>query len=165
MKIVLLLLALSAQVANADGNVKALKLALDDEYKSKATYLKVIEDFGDIRPFSNIVKSEQRHIEALLPFFKKYSMDVPENPYIGNISSYSSVKEACLDGIKAEEENVKLYDKIFSMTTDTDLVAVFKRLQWASQERHLRAFQRCVDRKGRGSGENGWYGKQRKFKK
>ena len=139
-------LALLTQNAFANGNADALKLALDDEYKAKATYLKVIEDFGNIRPFTNIVKSEQRHIEALLPFFKKYNLDIPGNPYLGKIPSYSSVKKACQVGVEAEIENVKLYDRIFSMTDDPDLIRVFENLQWASQERHLRAFKRCANR-------------------
>lgn len=127
-------------------NVQALKMALDDEYKAKATYLQVMEDFGSIRPFSNIANSEQRHIEALLPFFDKYGVKAPVNPYLGNIPSYQSVEEACDVGVQAEIENVELYDRIFAMTDDPELIAVFENLQWASQEKHLRAFKRCASR-------------------
>jgi hypothetical protein len=127
-------------------NVKALKMALDDEYKAKATYMQVISDFGEIRPFSNIIKSEQKHIEALLPFFIKYNENVLTNDYLGNMQSYSSIKEACIAGVKAEKDNVALYDKIFSLTDDEDLINVFKNLQWASENRHLRAFSRCSRR-------------------
>ena len=125
-------------------NVTALKMALDDEYKAKATYLQVIEDFGDRRPFSNIVKSEQRHIDALLPFFQKYGVAVPSNPYLGNVPSYNSRKEACKAGVQGEIANVALYDKIFSMTDDAALIKVFEQLQWASQNNHLPAFTRCA---------------------
>ena len=41
--------------------------AIDDEYKARATYRLVIREFGEIRPFINIVEAESRHIEALLP--------------------------------------------------------------------------------------------------
>jgi hypothetical protein len=127
-------------------NKKALLMALDDEYKAEATYAKVIEDFGAIKPFSNIIKSEQRHIQALEPFFTKYNLAMPDNKYLGNISGFDSLKEACLKGIEAEVDNVALYDKIYSITDDNELIAVFKNLQWASQNRHLRAFKRCAQR-------------------
>lgn len=39
--------------------------ALDDEYKARATYRKVIEAFGPVRPFVNIVEAEDRHAEAI----------------------------------------------------------------------------------------------------
>lgn len=146
MKKILLVLSLltTPLFASDKGNVDALKLALDDEYKAKTTYLKVIEDFGNRRPFSKIVQSEQRHIDALLPFFSKYGEIVPSNPYIGTIPSFSSFREACRIGVEAEIANVQVYDRIFSMTTDSELLQVFERLQSASQNKHLLAFQRCA---------------------
>ena len=35
--------------------------ALQDEYRGEAVYARVVEDLGDIRPFSNIVHAERRH--------------------------------------------------------------------------------------------------------
>ena len=52
----------------------ALAAALDDEYKSRETYAQVIRDFGELRPFINIVEAEARHIEALLALFKRYGI-------------------------------------------------------------------------------------------
>lgn len=134
---------LFSSASSAGDNVTALKMALDDEYKAKATYLKVIEDFGERRPFVNIVRSEQRHIEALLPFFERYGVETPKNNYLGNIPGYASFQDACSAGVLAEIDNVKLYSKIFAITDDPQLKKVFENLQWASQERHLPAFRRC----------------------
>jgi hypothetical protein len=50
--------------------IKALCEALDDEYKARATYRKVIEAFGPIRPFVNIVEAEDRHAKALLALLR-----------------------------------------------------------------------------------------------
>lgn len=49
--------------------IEALHEALDDEYKSFATYEQVIADFGDVRPFINICDAEGRHIAALTRLF------------------------------------------------------------------------------------------------
>ncbi len=51
-----------------DNLQKALVEALQDEYKARATYRLVISKFGEIRPFINIIESEERHIQALLSF-------------------------------------------------------------------------------------------------
>ncbi|PIE42699.1 MAG: DUF2202 domain-containing protein, partial [Gammaproteobacteria bacterium] len=52
----------------------ALIEALDDEYKARATYRYVIDTFGPVRPFINIVNAETRHIQALIPLFHKYGV-------------------------------------------------------------------------------------------
>ena len=44
---------------------KALYAALDDEYKALSTCQKVMEIFGEVRPFVNIAKAEEEHIAAL----------------------------------------------------------------------------------------------------
>lgn len=43
--------------------IQALRIALYDEYHAKAVYLKVLQTFGNVLPFSNIVQAEQRHID------------------------------------------------------------------------------------------------------
>ena len=44
---------------------KILLDALDDERKAEASYAVVIDKFGPVRPFSNIIEAEQRHASAL----------------------------------------------------------------------------------------------------
>jgi len=63
-----------------DQEVRALKEALDDEYRAWATYDQVIADFGEVRPFINIRDAERRHIEALATLFSRYRLPVSENP-------------------------------------------------------------------------------------
>jgi hypothetical protein len=65
---------------------QALHEALDDEYRSWATYDQVMTDFGAVRPFSNIREAESRHIEALCALFAAYGLPVPANPWPGKVS-------------------------------------------------------------------------------
>ena len=58
---------------------QALIEALDDEYKACASYAHIISTFGEIRPFINIMEAEKRHIQALLPLFRKYGFSIPED--------------------------------------------------------------------------------------
>jgi hypothetical protein len=125
---------------------QALADALDDEYKSHETYAQVIRDFGDARPFINIVEAEARHIEALLALFARYDATPPENRWAGKAPRFKSLHEACVAGVEGEIENVALYDRLFLSTQRTDILNVFQSLRSASQDRHLSAFQRCAQR-------------------
>jgi hypothetical protein len=129
-----------------DMEVQALKETLDDEYKSRETYAQVIRDFGEVRPFINIVEAEARHASALLNLFEKYSVSPPANRWAGKAPRFSSVREACVAGVLGEIENVAIYDRALKSTRRPDILAVFQALRSASQDRHLPAFQRCAQR-------------------
>ncbi len=124
--------------------VWALNEAIQDEYKARATYRKVIADFGDVRPFSNIVHAETRHIEALSGLYAKYGIAVPPDEWGDKVPSYTSPKEACAAAVQAEIENGGLYDVIMAKVGKADILRVFTALRDASIQRHLPAFQRCV---------------------
>jgi hypothetical protein len=132
--------------------IDALHEALDDEYRAWATYDQVIADFGEVPPFSNIRNAEARHIEALLVLFSRYGLDVPANPWPGKVLRYVGLREACEAGEAAEIENAALYERLVASTHRTDILAVFRNLQAASQQRHLPAFRRCVERGSGGGG-------------
>ena len=135
---------------------QALIEALDDEYKASATYAHIISIFGEIRPFTNIMEAEKRHIKALLPLFEKYGFDIPENSWLSNIAAPDSILHACQAGVEAEIENAEMYNRLLANTLAyEDVQQVFKNLQRASQKNHLPAFQRCVERKGIGGGGRG----------
>jgi len=57
--------------------IDALTEALEDEYRARATYRKVIECFGPMRPFVNIVEAENRHVAALLRQFRRLGAQPP----------------------------------------------------------------------------------------
>jgi hypothetical protein len=126
--------------------IAALHEALDDEYKAWATYDQVIDDFGPIRPFINIRDAESRHIDALLQVFNDYDLTAPSNNWVGKAPRYEDVQTACAAGVEAEIENGELYERILESTAQPDILAVYHNLCDASQERHLPAFQRCVER-------------------
>jgi hypothetical protein len=125
---------------------QALADALDDEYKSHETYAQVVRDFGEVRPFINIVEAEARHIAALLVLFDRFGTVPPENRWAGKAPRFKSVHAACMAGVQGEIENVALYDRLLASTRRADILDVFQSLRAASQDRHLPAFQRCAQR-------------------
>lgn len=127
----------------------ALVLAINDEYHAEAVYSAVIEKFGSIRPFENIVKAEKRHAKYLVDIMHKYGLVPPHNTYINSKEVKeivpNTIKEACLLGIDAEIKNVKLYDDnlIPKVKNYPDILEVMTLLRNASEKQHLPAFQKC----------------------
>jgi len=133
--------------------IRALHEALDDEYQAWSTYSQVLTDFGEARTFSNIREAEARHIEALTTLFVRHGLPLPENTWPGRVPRYASLQQACEAAVAAEVANGQLYERLLGCTQRPDLITVLRRLQEASQQRHLPAFQRCADGGGgRGSG-------------
>lgn len=140
---------------------KALQEAINDEYKARATYRHVINKYGKIRPFVNIVEAEERHIQALIPLFYKYAVPVPEDHWEAKVEVPASVMEACRNGVQAEIENGEMYDRLLHLTEEyPDVYNIFLQLKKASQENHLPAFQRCVER-GQAGGSGRGVGRRR----
>lgn len=128
----------------SDSEIEALMLALDDEYKAWSVYDQVIADFGVARPFTSIQRAEENHISALVSLFDRYGLDVPENEWLGSVPAFDDLAAACEAGVEAEIENAALYDQLFSMVDNPDIIRVFTALQQASQDKHLPAFEQCA---------------------
>lgn len=131
-----------------NSEIAALHAALDDEHHAWATYDQVIRDFGLVRPFSNIRDAEARHIDALAGLFERYGVPIPTNPWPGRVKRYPTLHEACVAAVEAEIDNAALYERLLASTIRPDILAIFRNLQEASQQRHLRAFRRCAERRG-----------------
>jgi hypothetical protein len=124
--------------------VAAMEAAIQDEYKAELIYQKVIDDFGSIRPFVNIIGAEVRHSESLARLFSTRGLPVPESQWKpSEIPSFPSISAACQAGVTAEIENAEIYDRYFDLDLPADVRTVFENNRRASIENHLRAFQRC----------------------
>ncbi len=127
----------------SEEEIGALDKAIQDEYKARATYAKVIEKFGPVSPFSNILNAEEQHIAALSALYDKYGIEVPRDEWEDSVPEFETLEEACQAGVQAEIENAALYDELMESTDKQDMLEVFRNLQKASKENHLPAFQRC----------------------
>lgn len=133
---------------------QALLEALADERRAQAVYRAVLNKFGEVRPFVNIVEAERRHEAMLLPLFEKYALEIPQNEFDAAKTQEvpATLAEACRAAIKGEEENIALYDKFFGFVKEPDIRQVFRYLQSASKDNHLPAFTRCAAGTGTGRG-------------
>jgi hypothetical protein len=150
---------------------EALSAALDDEYRARATYSAVLDAHGPVRPFVNIVESEERHIDALRALCDQFGVSAPPDPWSGRVPAPPSLAAACEAAIEAERENEALYVRLLDAAREhPEVEAVFRRLLAASRDNHLPAFERALARElgdgnggrtGRGRGPGGGHGRHR----
>ncbi|MAM11944.1 MAG: hypothetical protein CML23_16105 [Rhizobiaceae bacterium] len=144
--------AAMAAPALPDDVQAALTRALEDEYHAEAFYTAVIDAYGPVLPFVNIVAAEQQHARAVAALMEAYGMAVPENGMLGSAEIAAAVPgslaEACQIGVDAELENRSLYDGQLIPVSSAypDIVNVMQALRDASENNHLPAFARCADR-------------------
>jgi hypothetical protein len=130
----------------------ALGSALQDERQAEAFYAAVVVKFGDAWPFSNIIEAERQHEAVLIGLYKTYGIAVPSNGYTtGALETPmipATLVEACKIGVKAEVANRDLYGVrlLPVVAAYPDITFVLQRLRDASEENHLPALQRCVNR-------------------
>lgn len=162
-------LASAAEAANGLTAVErqALDEVLQDEYKARATYAKVIEKFGAVRPFSNVIRAESRHAASLKGIYDQYGLTMPEDTWQGKVPEFDSLQAAAAAAVQAEIDNAALYDRIMPQVSNPAVVRVFTALRDASQKRHLPAFQRAAQSpdgqctgNGPGQGNQGRAGKR-----
>jgi len=137
-----------------------LTYAIQDEYMALAEYQAIIAKFGASRPFTSLIQAEQRHIDLLKPLFATYGVAVPENDAAGRVTSPETLAEAYEAGLKAETNNIAMYDAFLAQSVPADIQAVFTSLKAASAN-HLSSFERKSsgqtgngqgNRNGRGNG-------------
>ncbi len=127
-------------------DAETLKSALDvvyqDEFDARSRYEGVLEDFGSVKPFSNIVLAEGRHMAALEQLYGLLKIEKPILQPFGD-SPFSTISAACIASVEAEIRNVQLYDKFLEIIAEEQVRSVFQLLRDASADRHLPAFRRC----------------------
>ncbi len=134
---------------------KMLKYTLEDEYLAKAEYETIIAEYGSVRPFSNIVKAEARHIAALEPLFETYNLELPAVDASKYTVLPETIEESYKAGVEAEVKNIAMYEEFLKLDLPDDVEFVFENLMKAS-ESHLAAFERAADgQTGTGIGQGG----------
>ena len=133
-----------------------LTYAIQDEYLARAEYDKIMDVFGSQRPFSNIIKAENTHVDLLEPLFGAYKIDIPQDTADKLTVVPATLTEAFETGVQAEIDNIAMYNKFLSQELPDDVREVFTELRNAS-ENHLKAFENGLSRNnGSQMGKNRW---------
>jgi len=120
----------------------------DGEYAAAAMYQAVIDEFGSVEPYVTIKAGEERHIDALTRQLERYGIDVPDNPYLGEVSAPADLQLAAEAWAEGEIANVEMYDELLDQTDDSTLRRVLENLRRASLESHLPLFELAAENGG-----------------
>lgn len=120
-----------------------LTYAIQDEYAAHGEYAAILAAYGNVKPYSNILRSEETHIAYLAELFTAYGMTVPKDDSSSRVVLPSSLLEAGKIGVQAEIDNIAMYKLFLSKDLPDDIARVFNALKNAS-ESHLQAFQAQV---------------------
>ncbi len=131
---------------HSDVDLKAmLAYAIQDEYLARAEYELIMKEHGEIRPFSNIIKSEEQHISMLVDLFNAHGYRIPADTASDHVMVPESLKNAIETGVQAEIDNIAMYESFLKRELPADVRDVFERLKQAS-ENHLRAFRNNLNK-------------------
>jgi hypothetical protein len=147
-QLVLSMEGLGSLVAIADSQltwIDMMHYAVDDEYLAQAEYRLILETYGSIKPYSNIVLSEGNHLSLLGQLFDLYQLPFPSDPSAGHVVLPNSLLEAAQIGVEAEINNIEMYRYFMTLQIEANMTTVFQLLMDASMN-HLAAFERQVDR-------------------
>ena len=121
-----------------------LTVLINDEYKARAEYVALVEEFGSVNPFVQLINAETMHVEALSNLFEAYDLDIPSDNGEDFAVVPSSLEEAYEIGVEAEIANIALYENYLDLDLPLAVETVFENLMNAS-EHHLAAFETHVD--------------------
>ena len=119
---------------------KMLTYAIEDEYAAHSEYEAIINEYGSVNPYSNIIRAESAHINALVTLFRTYGISVPADTGDEHAVIPSDLKAAASVGVQAEQYNISMYEKFLKENLPQDVKDAFISLRDASLS-HLAAFQ------------------------
>lgn len=113
---------------------EGLLLALNEAYRAEATYSQVVTDLGHVQPFAPLRLSKAAHVEFLLGLFRTYQVPIPNNPWTGKTTRFTTLREAVTAALKGEPELAEVYARAIETTGREDIIAVYEYLHRASLE-------------------------------
>jgi hypothetical protein len=120
-----------------------LTRAIQDEYRAETTYQGVVNDFGPVQPFVNVLSAEERHSASIGRLFTARGVAGPASTATTTRPRFATVVAACAAGAAAERENIAMYDDLLRTDLPVDVRQVFSNNRSASLVNHLPAFERC----------------------
>lgn len=125
--------------------IDMLTYAVQDEYLAHGEYAAIVEKFGDVNPYNNIMSAEETHLAFLQEVYSTYDLEFPEDTSADHIVVPDTLLEAAETGVQAEIDNIAMYELFLSYDLPDNVIEVFTALRDGS-ESHLLAFQKQVDR-------------------
>ena len=122
-----------------------LTYATQDEYLAHSEYVQIISMFGQIKPYTNIVLSEETHLSYLHEVYLSYDLEFPTDDSESHVYIPNTLLESAQAGVEAEINNIDMYEKFLEYDLPDNIYNVFYILKEASKS-HLKAFENQVSK-------------------
>ena len=123
----------------------ALDSALRSKYRTCALYRMVLQAFGPVQPFKDLLKLEEKYRLVLNGLARRYAHTGPADEWEGRIAIPVSFVEACEEAIQLERENDRLYGALLERTADPALHRLLTRMRNVSQITHRPSFKEYLE--------------------
>jgi len=122
-----------------------LKYAIEDEYLARGEYKYILDTFGDIIPFKDVMAAEVQHIADVKILLEKYKFTVPKDVSEDHLIKADNAEQTYEIGVQAELDNIAMYENFLKNTLPEDIATTFEFLMEASRG-HLNAFEKELTR-------------------
>lgn len=123
---------------------QVLQIAVYDELHTLDFCSKVLEKFGEIEPFSQVISEERYYHQILLTLCEKYRVTPPINKCYESLVVPNELSECCEIAVAMELDSINLYEHLISYVEHADIRDILYKLQAAAYNNHLPAFRSCV---------------------
>jgi hypothetical protein len=134
---------ISTDLTGSDYDETSLKATLDillmDEFKARAEYEAIVDEFGLVSPYTQLIQAETQHIQSLERIYDAFGFAIPADTGKDYAVLPTSLDASYQIGITAETNNIALYETYLLTDLPTSVERVFANLQRAS-ENHLATF-------------------------
>jgi tetratricopeptide (TPR) repeat protein len=121
---------------------RAILEALAETQFSARFYAAVAAQHGDKQPFKRLAKLKARNAKRIEKLIADHNIPgKARNAGDDTLSVPDKVDEACQRGVSQEARNAKLYDKVFDLFEDKDIVRLMDRYARKAELRHMAAFR------------------------
>jgi len=125
--------------------LKALDSALRSKFRTSALYRMVLQAFGPVQPFKDLLKIEEKYKMILTGLARRYDRALPTDEWEGQIAIPVSFVEACEEAIQLERENDRLYTALLDQIDDPALCRVLMRMRNVTQVSHQPSFKEYLE--------------------
>ncbi|MBK8463893.1 MAG: DUF2202 domain-containing protein [Nigerium sp.] len=150
--------AIAEPVAPDESQQADMAFMREEERLARDLYQAFADQYDGARPFSNIVRAEQKHFDEVGVLLERYGVADPSAEMTAGRYSYPELQElydtwlargsgslaaAHQVGVELETRDIADLEEAMSGATADDVRATYERLQSGS-ERHLAAFERAA---------------------
>ncbi|TJZ79183.1 ferritin [Chitiniphilus eburneus] len=123
---------------------QALRLALYDQYATRAFHARVIESFGAKAPFPAALRACEQHIAQCVSLCRGLGIPLPLDPFPAETRVGLSWRINCERAARGEASKAECHAMLLSSIAQPDARALLRRLQRDALNRRLPEFARAT---------------------